>query len=53
MGCLTVNFTRIGGDLNVVFAPVCGSSVGEVVLFDKAGKRLMDKNDKILTAKKA
>lgn len=53
MGCLTVNFTRIGGDLRVFLAPICGTSVGEVVLFDKNGRRLMDKNNKILTAKNA
>ena len=60
MGCLEVNFERLGGDLDarfermggmdVSFSPVCGTGAGLTLLVDSEHDILTDSQDEFLTA---
>lgn len=59
MGCSTVKYTRVGGDMEVVLTPVnermqvrfglvCGSSLGDGFLFASDGLLLTIENGKLI-----
>ena len=60
MGCLEVNFERLGGDLDarfqriggmdVSFSPVCGTDAGLTILTSSDHGILTDSQDEFLTA---
>ena len=52
MGCLSVTYERIQANLSVIFAPICGTDIGEPFLLDANGRLLADSEDRMLIAKK-
>jgi|GEM_PF-4096430 len=51
MACVNVTYRRVGGDLKVTFAKICGTSVGVPYLTDSNHAMLLDSQNRYLKIK--
>lgn len=51
MSCILVKYTKKWNPVSVMYAQVCGTDIGEAILYDQNGSKLLSKTGETLIAK--
>lgn len=51
MSCILVKYTKKWNSVSVRYAQVCGPDVGEAILYDRNGSKLLSSTNETLIAK--